>query len=71
MLNCICEKLKITPDQLPKNNEATQHPDSLDTSNSSDTHQTPKSPKTTSMPNQQNINMNFQNIQLRNQYSNM
>lgn len=35
-LNSICEKLKITPDQLPQNNESTQqcHQDPSNTSNS-------------------------------------
>ena len=62
MLKFICERLKITHDQLHQNNEATQHQDPLDTSNSSDSHHTPKSPKTSSMHNQKNSNTSFQNM---------
>lgn len=64
MFTCICDKFKITPDQTPQNNKATQHPNYLEITNSSDSHQTPKSLRASSIPNQQNSNTNFQNIQL-------
>ena len=67
MLTCICDKL-ITPDQIPYNNEATQHINSPDSSNS---HEKPEFPKALSIPHQQNSNTNFQNMQHWNQFSNM
>ena len=71
MLTRICDKLKITPDRILQNNEATQHLNSPDSPNSSDSHEKPESPKASSIPHQQNSNTNFQNMQLWNQFSNI
>lgn len=71
MLTYICNTMKITPNQIPQNNEATQHLNSPYSSNLLDSHEKPESPKTCSTPNQENSNTNFENRQLRNPYTNM
>lgn len=64
MLTCICNNMNITPDQIPQNNEATQHLNSSNSSKLLDSHEKPESPKTSSMLNQENSNTNAQIKQL-------
>lgn len=66
MLTYICDSMKITPDQIPENNEAIQHLNSPDSSNLSNSHEKPESPKTSSTPNQGNSSTNVQNRKLWN-----
>lgn len=59
------------PNQIPQNNEATQHLNSPDSSKSLDSHERPESSKISSTFNPESSNTNVQNRQLWNPYTNM
>lgn len=63
--------MKFALDQIPQNNEATQHLNSPDSSKLLDSHEKPESPKTSSMLNQENSNTNVQNRLLWNPNTNL
>ena len=70
MLTSICDKIKMTQENLFQNIGHNQQNNSADSGNSEDHHEKTESPKTSSPHHQEDSNSNFQNKQLWNEFAN-